>query len=334
MATALPQTSSQLNRVLDAYGLSRSFTDYRRRAIIYALIGIVLDGDMIMVPVGSKRDALCSSMDTESDIDFLYILPAAVFNEKNQDEMKRYVSTQIKKDFPVFILENGPSPGYKYLKCLVKGYTDRPSTYTHFRGFTYLLNTREYDIPCSDNHFDPFQLEVNGPALSMSGVDGEGEEEIAFKCDAVMAFCCPFLPTDFDEWCNRKRHHRWPPKWIIETTKKYGCLVVGVGHQTSETQAIEWRLSLTKTELLLTKSFNHIQMKCYAMLKLVLKWIIQPQMKESLSSYHVKTVMFWMSEEREKRFWIPENLFECFISSMMKLKTYVENKYCRKLFPD
>lgn len=108
--------------------------------------------------------------------------------------------------------------------------------------------------------------------------------------------------------------------------------MVAVGHQGSDTQAIEWRLSLSKTEHLLTKSFNHVQMKCYVLMKLLLKWIIQPQVKDALSSYHIKTVMFWMSEEHERSFWMSENLNECLMVSLRKLRSYVENKCCPNYF--
>ncbi|XP_069121180.1 uncharacterized protein [Argopecten irradians] len=325
MAMSDPLISSQLNDVLDSYGLSKTFIDCRRIVFNCFCVGFSDEtDDALDMVVGSKRDALCCYWNTESDIDMICIQPDMVFDEVNIETAKTFVSVMVDLKNPVFMLETGSHPGYTYLKWLAnekKGYL-----FTTFRGSTYLLNkTKELVIQSRSN--PEMEVEVHGPALS-----NKISDEDNFNADMVSGFHCPSLPKDFDEWCNRKRHYNWPPSWIIEATKKYGCFVVGVGHPNSDTQAIEWRLSLSKTEYLLTKSFNHVQIKCYALMKLVLKWIIQPQIKEPLSSYHVKTVMFWMSEEHERQIWRPENLADCFMSSLMQLKMFVGNKRCPNYF--
>ncbi|XP_069121183.1 uncharacterized protein [Argopecten irradians] len=322
-----PLISSQLNDVLDSYGLSKTFIDYRR--IVFNCFCIDFSNvtdDELMIHVGSKRDAVCSILDTESDIDAVFIEPVALFDEGNLNSAKKFASTPNGLKTPVIILETGTHPGYKYLKCLAN--EKEEYMYTQFKGSTYLLNTTK-QVLYSKGDSEP-EPEVHGPALSDSVFIGG--ESLHIQVDLVLGFHCPSLPKDFDEWCKRKRNYNWPPSWVIEATKRYGCFVVGVGHPNSDTQAIEWRLSLSKTEYLLTKSFNHVQMKCYVLMKLVMKWIMQPQVKEPLTSYHVKTVMFWMSEEQERQFWRPENLAVCFRSSLMKLKMFVENKRCPNYF--
>ncbi|XP_069121179.1 uncharacterized protein [Argopecten irradians] len=322
-----PLISSQLNDVLDSYGLSKIFIEYRRIVAACVCVDISESGifdDILMVVVGSKRDGLCSYHDTASDFDILAILPEALFDEANMNSAKHFVSTSNNLENSVFILETGSHHGYKYLNCLSND--KNKDQFTMLRGCTYLLNTATQAILNPESS----AFENHGPALSK--IFSNEDESLQLEADFVMGLHCPSLPKDFDEWCNRKRNYNWPPSWIIEATKKYGCFVVGIGHPNSDTHAIEWRLSLSKTEFLLTRSFNHVQMKCYALMKLVMKWIIHPQMKEPLSSYHVKTVMFWLSEEKERQFWRPENLAYCFMSSFGKLKMFVENKKCPNYF--
>ncbi|XP_069121182.1 uncharacterized protein [Argopecten irradians] len=322
--------SSQLNDVLDSYGLSKTFIDYRRIVFncfcVYVLDKDISDEELVFVG-GSKRDALCSFHDTKSDFDVIVIAPEVLFDEKHMHSAKHFVSTLNGLENPVFILETGSHHGYKYLKCLTN--VKDEDRFTKLRGSAYLLNTTSQAILCDDDGESDFKV-VHGPALTQTYL--AADESLILQIDMVLGYHCLSLPKDFDEWCNRKRNYNWPPSWIIEATKKYGCFVVGVGHPNSDTQAIEWRLSMTKTEYLLTKSFNHVQIKCYVLMKLVLKWIIQPQMKEPLSSYHVKTVMFWMSEEHERQIWRPENLADCFMSSLMQLRMFVENKRCPNYF--
>ncbi|XP_069107323.1 cyclic GMP-AMP synthase-like receptor 2 [Argopecten irradians] len=331
MAMSRPMMSGELNRVLDGYGLSRKFTEYRRLVMSYfsvSLIDIKDESFVSCVVVGSKRDALCSYSDTESDFDLLCILPALAINSDDIKASKPLFSTKSDFGYTEFLLENGPFPGYKYLKLI--GIVDNVVLCTQtFSGCEYLRNYHSL-FSTTDSKL---QFEIHGPALNrVYTLQLSNNKTFSVNKDLVPVIYCRFLPADYDEWCNRNRNHNWPPPWIIEATKKQGCLLVGVGHPASDTPAIEWRLSLSKTEFLLTKSFNHVQMKCYVMMKLVLKRIIQPQMKDPLSSYHVKTVMFWMSEEREEQFWRPDNLAECLISSFKKLKDYVDNKNCPNYF--
>lgn len=288
MAGSLTEISLQLNRVLDRYGLSSTFLDYRRTVMNHMSIFFNDDStiDTILV-VGSKRDALCSINDTTSDLDVIGIQSAAIFDETNLESAKQFISNTPHFKDNVFILESSSRFGYKYLKSLIYE-NSKDFSYTKVKGSTYLLNTSKEDVWSERVEHE---VEVHGPALSTKW-SGYDEEDFQLDTDAVLAFQCPCLPSDFDEWCNRSRNYNWPPHWIIEITKKQGCFVVAAGHPASDTQPIEWRLSLPKTEYLLTKSFNHVQMKCYVLMKLVLKWVIQPQMQEPLSSYHIKTVMF------------------------------------------
>ena len=67
-------------------------------------------------------------------------------------------------------------------------------------------------------------------------------------------------------------------------------------------------------ERALVWSFNHIQMQCYALMKILLKEFIKvkcnPQ-NQVLCSYFIKTFLFWKYETTELNFWREDNLREC-----------------------
>ena len=50
-----------------------------------------------------------------------------------------------------------------------------------------------------------------------------------------------------------------------------GCMVVPVGHYTSEQSAFEWRISFNHCERRLSSSLNRVQRHCYCLAKLLLK---------------------------------------------------------------
>ena len=50
-----------------------------------------------------------------------------------------------------------------------------------------------------------------------------------------------------------------------------GCMVVPVGHYTSDQSAFEWRISFNHSERLLSTSLNCAQRHCYCLTKLLLK---------------------------------------------------------------
>ena len=61
-------------------------------------------------------------------------------------------------------------------------------------------------------------------------------------------------------------------------------------------------------------SFNHVQIQCYAIMKIILKEFINvrcsPQ-NQVLCSYFIKTFLFWKYEATELTFWRTDNLREC-----------------------
>ena len=132
--------------------------------------------------------------------------------------------------------------------------------------------------------------------------------------DKVFSIHCEFWPHDALEWTQRPREFGWPTARDISSIVDFGCHLVPVGHPRSDTKLMEWRISFSVAERTLVWTFNHIQMQCYAVMKIVLKEYIKEKCSEQnqvLCSYFIKTFLFWTFETTELDFWTKHNFREC-----------------------
>ena len=132
--------------------------------------------------------------------------------------------------------------------------------------------------------------------------------------DNVPSIHCPFWPDSASEWRLRVRNFAWPSPSDVKSIVDFGFHLVPVGHPHSDMNMMEWRISFSVAERTLVWLFNHVQIQCYATMKIILKEFINPQCSPDnsvLCSYFVKTFLFWKYEETEPSFWCPENFREC-----------------------
>ena len=158
-----------------------------------------------------------------------------------------------------------------------------------------------------------YKSRIQGPSLErLAGVEYMDESECGV--DNVHCFRCNFWPDGALEWRQRTRRFGWPTPTTISDIIGFGCHVVPVGHPHSPLRMFEWRISFSVAERTLVWSFNHIQMQCYAFMKLILKEYINVHVRPEnrvLCSYFIKTYLFWMYESTDANFWREENIWDC-----------------------
>ena len=148
-----------------------------------------------------------------------------------------------------------------------------------------------------------------GPSMEHNLFEGWSE-----GVDNVLSIHCSFWPHDALEWRQRPRPFGWPTPSDICSIIKFGCHLVAVGHPHSDTKLREWRISFSMAERALVWSFNHVQLQCYAVMKIILKEFIKTNCTPSnqvLCSYFVKTFLFWKFETTDMSFWRADNFTEC-----------------------
>ncbi|XP_076084393.1 cyclic GMP-AMP synthase-like receptor [Mytilus galloprovincialis] len=222
------------------------------------------------------------------------------------------------RDIILFMDTNDTTPGFTKLKLANKSHLDvdviRNWSETVGKE-TYISSKlfRERDVP--DN------MIIHGPCRS--SVDGQ--------LDGAGCFRCKQWITPAQQWIHRSRA-AWPDSMLVTAAVQYGVLFVPIGCKDSPNEDLQWRISFSVTEKLLIYSFSHIQLLCYASMKIILKDFIKPRHGDLLCSYFLKTIMFWLSEEINPSEWKPENMISCLSDCIRRLIYYVEYKTCLHYF--
>ena len=153
--------------------------------------------------------------------------------------------------------------------------------------------------------------------------------------DDVLSIHCDFWPNTAQEWTQRSRHFGWPTSHDISSIINFGCHLVPVGHPLSDTKFIEWRISFSVAERTLVWSFNHVQIQCYAVMKIILKEFIKVKSSpknQVLCSYFIKTFLFWKYETNDLNFWRADNFRECMLYLLTEFSQCLHEGVLRHYF--
>ncbi|XP_062587327.1 uncharacterized protein LOC134248963 [Saccostrea cucullata] len=150
-----------------------------------------------------------------------------------------------------------------------------------------------------------------------------------------MALCvqCSFWPPSASSWIDRC--HSWPQPHVVEDIVKNGCHFVAIGHKLGRLKDHEWRISFSQAEQKLVYSMNHSQFLTYGLLKIFLKEIINSGIAthdKLLCSYHMKTAVFWVIQQKAIPHWYPQTLLEGFWVCFKLLLRWVYEGVCPNFF--
>ena len=160
-----------------------------------------------------------------------------------------------------------------------------------------------------------------GPAVHLDAYKG------IISTDTVFTLSCIDWPECAREWLSRTRIHGWPSKELIKQCKSLGFIVVSACHPASDEKQLQWRISFSHQERLLVTEFNSVQLKCYILLKIIKKELIQQDIKEdTLTSYHLKTCMLYILENTPSELWVPENLVGCLIICLRQIHLWIRDE--------
>ena len=169
-----------------------------------------------------------------------------------------------------------------------------------------------------------------GPAFHQDGVKDFSSS------DTVVALFCSDWPECAREWLSRTRIYGWPSDELMKQCKSLGFIVVSACHPASDEKHFQWRISFSHQERLLVTQFNSVQLKCYILLKIIKKELIQQYIKEdTLTSYHLKTCMLYILENTPSELWVPENLVGCLIMCLRQIHLWIRDEKIPNYFiPD
>lgn len=162
----------------------------------------------------------------------------------------------------------------------------------------------------------------NKPAATIGNYNG-------ISIDVVTCYRSKQWPVEANEWLTRQRYNGWLTKDVINELKSLGYFLVRKGHVLSIEQNFEWRISLSLQERKLIFDLTDVQFKCYVVLKMFNRDIINV---ECISSYHWKTCLFYVIEENNLDVWRKENLFQCVKLCITRMLDWVRQGFCPNYF--
>ncbi|XP_053394954.1 uncharacterized protein LOC128555721 [Mercenaria mercenaria] len=146
---------------------------------------------------------------------------------------------------------------------------------------------------------------VHGPAISCTKIQVHPGNitRTGQEVDVVLSIKCQSWPLVAAEWIKRleSKTSDWPNRETIEKVKSTGCFVVAVPHTLSPNPNEEWRYSFAPVEKILARSFTFAQRGSYIIAKMLFKTALQNI--DKVSSYCLKTQMFWLCEEESSSAW-------------------------------
>ncbi|XP_060561482.1 uncharacterized protein LOC132721231 [Ruditapes philippinarum] len=225
-----------------------------------------------------------------------------------------------KKNY-LMIHDENTTPGYCFLQLLR---TDEPLPVTvildedHIidrKGRILLKNTMINILLDGDS-------QQHGPSIALEGQHGSTDRDI------VIALPCKTWPQSASGWLQRQGISRWPTQEMRRYAASTGCFVVPTGSKVSEYPELEWRISTSLPERCLMVNLNITEIRCYVLLKMILKSFLNPQKEINISSFMCKTVLLHCIQNTETSVWKDNNLYTCLTYCLLELHSCVQNECC------
>lgn len=165
------------------------------------------------------------------------------------------------------------------------------------------------------------------------------EREITFVIlmDKVASIKVPWLDVA-EKFKSRQRV--WPSEEMIIQVINEGCHLIHKPANGARTYMLEWRLTFAISEQLIISGFTEQQRALFVLIKQIKRKYLDMgtfesgEAKMGLTTYHLKTVMLWLSESVSPETWT-KSPFECFISFLKQLeKSLQENFLAHYFIPD
>ena len=122
--------------------------------------------------------------------------------------------------------------------------------------------------------------------------------------DIVLSIYCEGWPSCAREWMTRER--LWPQIHSVEKIIQCGFHIVPKSSPDGD-----FRLSFSRAESMLIETLLPLQHRVMRAFKAVVKYhenTWSPNLKEIISSYHLKTIAFWHFEKTSQKSWTEETL--------------------------
>lgn len=212
-------------------------------------------------------------------------------------------------------------PGYLRVELKQENVDNIDEDFVVKRGSKYYFKARKL-IESSMSMYPQSVAHKHGPGSCDLAI-GTG---FPLHLDNVVALKCSTWPAI--DWVSRTRPSGWPSKALIAKVVSEGCHVVSKSHPTSSESnvEIEFRYSFSMAEVEICKEFSEKQKQCSMLFKLAVMNTLKqesPSTEHKLSSYHLKTVLWWVCENIAPQKWTRDTIGSCLLALLDQLLEFL-----------
>jgi len=197
---------------------------------------------------------------------------------------------------------------------------------SHLPGYVHLV-LRYLLTKCTDSgRYNAVEYEEYGMFFLMrneSSAHSHGPARLQvirhhLSFDLVHSVRCLSWPSQVSYWPLRHRNYGWPDSATIDHIVSNGCDVVHVAHRQCRQDEMmikfQWRLSLSRAEIVLLNSWTPVQQIVYHLLRVITKTekfteTGNNSVLSTLCNYHIKTLMLWACELKPQTWWTDDSSF-------------------------
>ena len=298
------------DRVHKRLGLDRSLLELVNTSM-FTLHSFLFREQFITGSVGDSSYIFSTMVGNSVDLDAMQIYRSAVAVTDPQD-----VHMFIDPSLYVYSAMNAvDNPGFFYLSLIREGFllsnplfskTLYSGVYVQEDGHSFLsskyLSEFSKDIanhPQVKGQFGRYEksYSIEGPAYTLNAqnllIDGVSSLD---GCDYVIAIKCKNIPEIATEFFTRSRG-LWPVRSLLDDIYHSGCYFVPKGKKGSDSFEYEWCISFAHAEKKIVHGMDSTAFGVLGILKLLIRNVFEPQIGDLLTSYMVKTSLFWTLEE-------------------------------------
>ena len=202
--------------------------------------------------------------------------------------------------------DNGAIPA---ILGFVRDMQEVKETFIREDAINYFIEAYEYFENVAAEHF------TNGSDPS------EISHTVNGSIDFVPCISCNGFPEAANEWKKRVEGKSWPCSNTVDEILVSGFhLVPKVSKQPENDPTTSFRIAFSVAEKLLAQSLTTFQRECFRVFKMYFYEKLKREPKV-LTTYHLKTVFFWVLETSDSKVWQEENRTYC----CLLLLTYLNN---------
>lgn len=158
--------------------------------------------------------------------------------------------------------------------------------------------------------------------------------EFTILMDKVISVRIPW-PSEAAEFGTRPR--KWPESSVIKKVITDGCHLVHNPHNRGGTYFLEWKYTFSTSEQEIVLNFTPFQRSLFLVIKQMKRLYLDYGTSEigeplaGLTTYHLKTIMLWLSERLDPTLW-ETSPHKCFIMFFRDLEKCLDTGVCSHYF--